>query len=110
MFADIGNLIGLLIFAVIAILSAVLKKKEKDEEETFELPPELKPRRDPNQPPKRSWEEELRKLLEDRLPPTPVIRPTPPIHRPATPPVIEQTWAESQNEMPSAAEPPMEPA
>jgi hypothetical protein len=111
MFADIGNLIGLLIFAVIAILSAVLKKKEKDEEETFELPPELKPRRDQNEPPKRSWEEELRKLLEDRLPPTPVVRPTPPIHRPFAPPVIEPTWAEPQSETHLPAEPPpMEPA
>lgn len=102
MLADIGNLIGLLIFAVIAILSAVLKKKEKDEEETFELPPELKPRRDQNEPPKRSWEEELRKLLEDRLPQAPVVRPV-------APPVIEPTWAEGPAEV-SAPEARLEPA
>jgi hypothetical protein len=101
MFADIGNLIGLLIFVVIAIVSALMKKKQKDEEQTFELPPELKPRRDRSQqpPPSRSWEEELRHLLEDRPPPPPVVQHVPPPPPMARPPVAEPVWAETYREV-----------
>ena len=97
MLADISGLIGLIVFVVIAIIASLLKRKE----EPFELPPELKPRRDqpPQAPPpphaqrppppiKRSWEEELRALLEDRPAPPPIrpqVHPVPPpIVRPAT--------------------------
>ena len=101
MFADIGNLIGLLVFAVIAIVSALLKKKEKQEEETFELPPELQPRRQKSQPPpSRSWEEELRSLLENRPAPPPVVQhappPTPSLSRP---PVMVPSWTEPAMEV-----------
>lgn len=102
MFADIGNIVGLLIFAVIAVVSALLKKKEKAEEETFELPPELKPRRDrPTPPPSRSWEEELRHLLEDRPVPPPIVQHIPPpAPRIPTPPrpVVAQQWEEGHGE------------
>ena len=102
MFADIGNLIGLLIFAVVAIVSALMKKKQKDEEQPFELPPELKPRRDrPTPPPARSWEEELRALLEDRTPPPPVIQHVPPPTPRVVPPprpVQEPQWDEGHGE------------
>jgi hypothetical protein len=75
---DITTLIGLLIFIVFAIVSALVKKKE----EPFELPPELKPRGDRPKPPVRSWEEELRRVLEQSAAPAP-----PPIvqHAPAPP-------------------------
>jgi hypothetical protein len=78
MLAGISGLIGLIIFIVIAIVSSLLKRKE----ETFELPPELKPRRDkpPQQQPTaaRSWEEELRHLLEGRAAPPPIAPRAPP--------------------------------
>src|SRR5436189_6104307 len=78
MFDSITGLIGLLIFVAIAIISALTKKKE----EPFELPPELKPRGDRPKPPTRSWEEELRRVLEQSAGPAP-----PPIvqHGPAPP-------------------------
>ena len=73
MLADISGLIGLIVFVVIAIVSAVLKRKE----EPFEIPPELRPRRDspPQQRPAapRTWEQELRELLEQRPAPPPVV-------------------------------------
>jgi hypothetical protein len=100
MLADIGNLVGLLIFAIIAILSAVLKKKQKAEEEDFELPPELRPPRDREPAPRaRNWEEELRNLLEERPTPPPVVRHIPHA-RPAVPPPImqpaESDWMETE--------------
>ena len=97
MFADIGGLIGLIIFAVIAIISSLLKKKQ---EEPFELPPELKPRGDRPQPPRRSWEEELRRVLEQSPEPPPIVQhvpaPPPPARLPPPPPrpVIEHGWDE----------------
>src|SRR5687767_5332932 len=102
MFADIGNLIGLLIFAAVAIASALMKKKQKDEEQRFELPPELKPRRDrPTPPPSRSWEEELRALLEERPAPPPIVQHVPPpVPRVPPPPhpVAERQWEEGHGE------------
>jgi len=89
MLADISGLIGLIIFVVIAIVSALLKRKE---EEPFEIPPELKPRRDqpPPQPPPgaRTWEQELRELLEQRPAPPPIVREVQPTAPPPIPRVI----------------------
>ena len=70
MFADIGGLVGLIIFAAIAIISALLKKKE----EPFESPPEMDPRGERPQPPRRSWEEELRRVLEQSPEPPPIVQ------------------------------------
>lgn len=72
------NIIGIIIAVVVAIVASLLKKKQPEEE--WELPPELKPRRDqPQQPPKVSrWEEELRRVLEDRPAPPPIVRHEPP--------------------------------
>jgi hypothetical protein len=90
MLAAGSSFIGLLIFVAIAIISAMLKKRQ---EEPFELPPELKPRRGsptPQEPRPRSWEEELRHLLEDRSAPPPLAReavPTGQYHQP--PPLLE---------------------
>src|ERR1043166_1622148 len=86
------SIIGLSIVAIIWILSAIFKKKEEGGDQ-FELPPELNPRRGqaPPQPVARSWEEELRRVLEQPAapPPPPVIHeavPAPqPIHRPHVP-------------------------
>ena len=100
MLADIGNLVGLLIFAIIAILSAVLKKKQMDEEETFELPPELRPPRDREPAPRaRNWEEELRNLLEERPAVPPVVRHIPPARTAVPPPIMqpaESAWMETE--------------
>jgi hypothetical protein len=82
------SIIGLIIVAIIWILSAIFKKKEEGGDQ-FELPPELKPRRGqaPPQPVARSWEEELRRVLEQPAapPPPPMIREAvsapQPIHR-----------------------------
>ena len=111
MLADIGNLIGLLVFAVIAIVSALLKKKEKQEEQTFELPPELQPRREKSQPrPTRSWEEELRALLEDRQAPPPIVQHIPPPAPPlARPPVVQHSWSDQRAEVELPPPQPPEP-
>jgi hypothetical protein len=111
MLADIGNLIGLLVFAVIAIVSAMLKKKEKQDEQPFELPPELQPRRERSQaPPSRSWEEELRALLEDRQPPPPIVQQVPPPAPPlARPPVVQPHWSGHRAEVVLPPPQPREP-
>lgn len=98
MFADIGGLVGLIIFAVIAIISALLKKKE---EEPFELPPELKPRGDQPKPPRRSWEEELRRVLEQAEAPPPIVQHVPAHLPPPPPPVpsVEHGWDEGRIEV-----------
>lgn len=102
MFADIGGLVGLIIFAVIAIISALIKKKQ---EEPFELPPELKPRGDQPKPPRRSWEEELRRVLEPSPVPPPIVQhvPAPPLpaHLPPPPrrPDVEHGWDEGRIEV-----------
>jgi hypothetical protein len=84
-FAEI-SVIGIVIAVIVAAISMLFKKKE---EEPFELPPELKPRRDkPPQPPRAgNWEDELRRVLEQRPAPPPIVREVPPpIYRPAAPP------------------------
>jgi hypothetical protein len=86
------SIIGIIIAVVVAIVAAFLKRKQPEEE--WDLPPELKPRRDqpPPQPAARSWEEELRRVLQDRPAPPPIVQPVPPpIPRPVMPrPAIPQ--------------------
>lgn len=94
MFADIGDFIGLFVFVLVAIVSMLFKKKEKQEDENFELPPELKRRREQAPPVTHSWEAELRRLLEDRPAPPPVVRHAPPAPASVPPPVIQPIWDE----------------
>src|SRR5436190_21640363 len=81
MFAGVTSLIGLIIFVAIAVISSLFKKKQ---DEPFELPPELKPRGDKPKPPVRSWEEELRRVLEQSPAPRPIVQ-----HMPALPPTTK---------------------
>lgn len=101
MLADIGDFIGLIIFAVIAIIASWLKRKqgESEETETWTPPPPRRPQSTRGQPPPppvqqpppkaMTWEEELRRLLEGQLPereppPPPIIAQRP---APAPPPL-----------------------
>jgi hypothetical protein len=100
MFADIGDFIGLFVFVLVAIVSMLFKKKEKQEED-FDLPPELKPRRPQPPPVAKSWEAELRRLLENRPPPPPVVRHAPPpTPVSAPPPIAPSPWAERESHAP----------
>ena len=113
MLADISGLVGFIVFVAIAIVSSLLKRKQEGE---FELPPELKPRRDqppaPPRPAARSWEEQLRQLLEEQPAPPPVIqeRPAPPPIRPVfRAPVVEAPEPHIQVSLPPPR-PNVEPA
>lgn len=89
MLAAGSSLIGLLVFLAIAVISSMLKKRQ---EEPFELPPELKPRRGsppPQEPRARSWEDELRRLLEESPAPPPLVREVPPARSYLPPPIPE---------------------
>lgn len=89
MLAAGSSLIGLLIFIAIAVISSMLKKRQED---PGELPPELKPRRGPpptGEPRARSWEEELRHLLEERSAPPPLMREASPARSYLPPPMPE---------------------
>ncbi len=99
MLAAISGLIGLIIFIAIAIISSLFKRKEEE----FELPPELKPRRDkppPSPPhqqpsPARTWEQELRQLLENRPAPPPIVRAKTPPSPPRIVRAVSSATAES---------------
>ncbi len=81
LFAELST-IGIVIAVIVAIVASFLKRRQENEE--WELPPELKPKREqPQAPPAaaRSWEEELRRVLEERPAPPPIMR-----HEPSPPP------------------------
>ncbi|HMJ90763.1 MAG TPA: hypothetical protein VK530_13165 [Candidatus Acidoferrum sp.] len=89
-FAGIESLVPILIFAAFALLARWLKSKAQKEsaDEYHDLPrgpqphaPSQRQRQQPKAPPvsrSKSWEEELRDLLENRQAPPPVRRDVPP--------------------------------
>jgi hypothetical protein len=101
-FAGIESLFPLLIFAALALLGKWLKKRAAREQadEFQNVPHGPQPQRQressaappPPRPRSKSWEEELRDLLEDRPAPPPVRREVPPplIYVPQAPPALPE--------------------
>jgi hypothetical protein len=78
-----GGLIPFLIFVAFAIIAAFFEKRAKKEKERARNPM-------PGEPRRKSWEEELQDLLQNRPAPPPMRRdvpPPPPVYAPAPPPL-----------------------
>ncbi len=107
-----ASLDGLLFFVAIALFSALsnwLKKRQQQPADEADKHPAGHPQAAPatEPPPARSWEEELRRLLEGDLSghETPPTQPPPVIHRetvvvvPTTTPAATPTWGEREKEL-----------
>lgn len=93
MLAAIDSIITLLIFIGVAIVSALLnRRKERQQEDYSDLPPF--PRQDRPAPgptrARKTWEDELRELLEQAKPSGQTEAPPPIIYTPPPPPVPER--------------------
>ncbi len=102
------NIIGIIVAVVVAIAASLLKRKEPQED--WDTPSEPDPRRQapprPRRPNISRWEEELRRVLEERPAPPPIARhEPPPVYQPAPPPVEEYQVSPDEGEYEGPARP-----